>query len=172
MSGFSSECAHKLPFLSHPQETVGEPFFLLLCAIKQQINKGSIDAITGKARYTLNEEWLLRENIEAKPQVSSNTRQTCLSSCEMPISGLLSPLSAFQNINVSFQGFGMDSVIVRVMNTDTIGQLKEKILEAFYKNLPFSQWPQEEDVDLGKESPSMVKSICSQQTGWLRIRTG
>lgn len=51
------------------QETVGEPFFLLLCAIKQQINKGSIDAITGKARYTLNEEWLLRENVEAKPQV-------------------------------------------------------------------------------------------------------
>lgn len=48
---------------------MGEPFFLLLCAIKQQINKGSIDAITGKARYTLNEEWLLRENVEAKPQV-------------------------------------------------------------------------------------------------------
>lgn len=58
------------PLLFHIlQETVGEPFFLLLCAIKQQINKGSIDAITGKARYTLNEEWLLRENIEAKPQV-------------------------------------------------------------------------------------------------------
>lgn len=57
-----------LPF---PQETVGEPFFLLICAIKQQINKGSIDAITGKARYTLNEEWLLRENIEAKPRVST-----------------------------------------------------------------------------------------------------
>ncbi len=35
----------------------------------QQINKGSIDAITGKARYTLNEEWLLRENVEARPQV-------------------------------------------------------------------------------------------------------
>uniref|UniRef100_A0A4W4DQR6 Sema domain-containing protein n=1 Tax=Electrophorus electricus TaxID=8005 RepID=A0A4W4DQR6_ELEEL len=102
------------------KETVGEPFFLLLCAIKQQINKGSIDAITGKARYTLNEEWLLRENIEAKPL----------------------------NINVSFQGFGMDSVSVRVMNTDTICQLKEKILEAFYKNLPYSQWPREEDVEL------------------------
>ncbi|XP_067268964.1 plexin-D1 [Pseudorasbora parva] len=105
---------------SYLKETVGEPFFLLLCAIKQQINKGSIDAITGKARYTLNEEWLLRENIEAKPQ----------------------------NINVSFQGFGMDSVTVRVMNTDTICQVKEKILEAFYKNLPFSQWPREEDVEL------------------------
>uniref|UniRef100_A0A3B4B358 Sema domain-containing protein n=1 Tax=Periophthalmus magnuspinnatus TaxID=409849 RepID=A0A3B4B358_9GOBI len=105
---------------SYLKETVGEPFFLLLCAIKQQINKGSIDAITGKARYTLNEEWLLRENIEAKPQ----------------------------NINVSFQGCGMDSLSVRVMNTDTICQVKEKIIEAFYKNLPFSQWPRAEDVDL------------------------
>uniref|UniRef100_A0A3P9JHF6 Plexin D1 n=1 Tax=Oryzias latipes TaxID=8090 RepID=A0A3P9JHF6_ORYLA len=105
---------------SYLKETVGEPFFLLLCAIKQQINKGSIDAITGKARYTLNEEWLLRENIEAKPQ----------------------------NINVSFQGCGMDSLSVRVMHTDTICQVKEKIIEAFYKNLPFSQWPRAEDVDL------------------------
>ncbi|KAL2101983.1 hypothetical protein ACEWY4_003744 [Coilia grayii] len=105
---------------SYLKERVGEPFFLLLCAIKQQINKGSIDAITGKARYTLNEEWLLRENIEAKPQ----------------------------NVNVSFQGCGMDSLSVRVMNTDTICQVKEKILEAFYKNLPFSQWPHAEDVDL------------------------
>uniref|UniRef100_A0A8C4EP07 Plexin D1 n=1 Tax=Dicentrarchus labrax TaxID=13489 RepID=A0A8C4EP07_DICLA len=105
---------------SYLKETVGEPFFLLLCAIKQQINKGSIDAITGKARYTLNEEWLLRENVEAKPQ----------------------------NINVSFQGCGMDSLSVRVMHTDTICQVKEKILEAFYKNLPFSQWPRAEDVDL------------------------
>uniref|UniRef100_A0ABM5FJL6 Plexin-D1 n=1 Tax=Pogona vitticeps TaxID=103695 RepID=A0ABM5FJL6_9SAUR len=102
------------------RETVGEPFFLLLCAIKQQINKGSIDAITGKARYTLNEEWLLRENIEAKPR----------------------------NLNVSFQGCGMDSLTVRVMDTDTLSQVKEKILEAFCKNIPYSQWPRVEDVDL------------------------
>ncbi|XP_011600897.1 plexin-D1 [Takifugu rubripes] len=105
---------------SYLKETVGEPFFLLLCAIKQQINKGSIDAITGKARYTLNEEWLLRENVEARPQ----------------------------NINVSFQGCGMDSLSVRVMHTDTVCQVKEKTIEAFYKNLPFSQWPRAEDVDL------------------------
>uniref|UniRef100_A0A5F9C1F8 Plexin D1 n=1 Tax=Oryctolagus cuniculus TaxID=9986 RepID=A0A5F9C1F8_RABIT len=102
------------------RETVGEPFFLLLCAIKQQVNKGSIDAITGKARYTLNEEWLLRENIEAKPR----------------------------NLNVSFQGCGMDSLSVRAMDTDTLTQVKEKILEAFCKNVPYSQWPRAEDVDL------------------------
>lgn len=45
----------------------------------------------------------------------------------------------------------MDSLTVRVMNTDTICQVKEKILEAFYKNLPFSQWPSAEDVDLGEK---------------------
>ncbi|NXE73024.1 PLXD1 protein, partial [Cochlearius cochlearius] len=105
---------------SYLRETVGEPFFLLICAIKQQINKGSIDAITGKARYTLNEEWLLRENIEAKPR----------------------------NLNVSFQGCGMDSLSVRAMDTDTLSQVKEKILEAFCKNVPYSQWPRVEDVDL------------------------
>lgn len=57
-----------------------------------------------------------------------------------------------QNINVSFQGCGMDSLSVRVMHTDTICQVKEKIIEAFYKNLPFSQWPRAEDVDLGKST--------------------
>jgi plexin D len=54
----------------------------------------------------------------------------------------------------------MDSLAVRVMNTDTICQVKDKILDAFYKNLPFSQWPQAEDVDLGERtvfySPSFI----------------
>lgn len=48
----------------------------------------------------------------------------------------------------------MDSLSVRVMHTDTICQVKEKIIEAFYKNLPFSQWPRAEDVDLGKILPT------------------
>jgi len=70
--GCTTRSVADMDFSPFPQETVGEPFFLLICAIKQQINKGSIDAITGKARYTLNEEWLLRENIEAKPRVSTH----------------------------------------------------------------------------------------------------
>lgn len=66
-----------------------------------------------------------------------------------------------QNMNVSFQGCGMDSLSVRVMHTDTICQVKEKILEAFYKNLPFSQWPRAEDVDLGKSTFSLIIFILS-----------
>lgn len=64
-----------------------------------------------------------------------------------------------QNINVSFQGCGMDSLSVRVMHTDTICQVKEKIIEAFYKNLPFSQWPRAEDVDLGKSTLPLILPI-------------
>lgn len=37
------------------------------------------------------------------------------------------------------------------MDTDTLSQVKEKILEAFCKNVPYSQWPRVEDVDLGKD---------------------
>lgn len=57
--------------------------------------------------------------------------------------------SLLQNLNVSFQGCGMDSLSVRAMDTDTLTQVKEKILEAFCKNVPYSQWPRAEDVDLG-----------------------
>lgn len=157
---------------------MGEPFFLLLCAIKQQINKGSIDAITGKARYTLNEEWLLRENIEAKPQVgcftlSSHPFDVKSARSDEVADGKLAKFKkaltvfhtllclSLQNINVSFQGCGMDSLSVRVMNTDTICQVKEKIIEAFYKNLPFSQWPRAEDVDLGESTFSLIIFILS-----------
>lgn len=147
---------------------MGEPFFLLLCAIKQQINKGSIDAITGKARYTLNEEWLLRENIEAKPRVSRlggwrgvpallltppppapTHRQVAQPAGRQLLTASPQPPSVLQNLNVSFQGCGMDSLSVRAMDTDTLTQVKEKILEAFCKNVPYSQWPRAEDVDLG-----------------------
>lgn len=68
---------------------------------------------------------------------------------------------SLQNINVSFQGCGMDSLSVRVMHTDTICQVKEKIIEAFYKNLPFSQWPRAEDVDLGESTFSLIIFILS-----------
>lgn len=46
---------------------------MLYCAIKQQMEKGPIDAITGEARYSLSEDKLIRQQIEYKTLVSSNT---------------------------------------------------------------------------------------------------
>lgn len=71
--------------------------------------------------------------------------------------------SLVQNLNVSFQGCGMDSLSVRAMDTDTLTQVKEKILEAFCKNVPYSQWPRAEDVDLGGQgrAPCLAAGCCS-----------
>ncbi|KFQ60497.1 Plexin-A2, partial [Pelecanus crispus] len=55
-------------FLLHKflKECAGEPLFMLYCAIKQQMEKGPIDAITGEARYSLSEDKLIRQQIEYK----------------------------------------------------------------------------------------------------------
>lgn len=37
-----------------------------------------------------------------------------------------------------------------MLNCDTITQVKEKILDAVYKNMPYSQRPRAVDMDLGR----------------------
>jgi plexin A len=46
---------------------------MLYCAIKQQMEKGPIDAITGEARYSLSEDKLIRQQIDYKTLVSPPT---------------------------------------------------------------------------------------------------
>lgn len=57
--------------LSPLQECAGEPLFSLFCAIKQQMEKGPIDSITGEARYSLSEDKLIRQQIDYKTLVST-----------------------------------------------------------------------------------------------------
>ena len=45
---------------------------------------------------------------------------------------------------------------VKVLDCDTISQVKEKILDAIYKNAPFSSRPVKDDVDLGKN----IQIVC------------
>ncbi|MBN3323605.1 PLXA3 protein, partial [Atractosteus spatula] len=58
-------------FLLHRflKECAGEPLFMLYCAIKQQMEKGPIDTITGEARYSLSEDKLIRQQIDYKQLV-------------------------------------------------------------------------------------------------------
>lgn len=58
------------------QECAGEPLFSLFCAIKQQMEKGPIDAITGEARYSLSEDKLIRQQIDYKTLVSQPPRSS------------------------------------------------------------------------------------------------
>lgn len=43
---------------------------MLFRAIKQQVDKGPVDAVTSEARYSLSEEKLIRQSIEFKEMVS------------------------------------------------------------------------------------------------------
>uniref|UniRef100_A0A8C7ZHD7 Plexin A2 n=1 Tax=Oryzias sinensis TaxID=183150 RepID=A0A8C7ZHD7_9TELE len=110
-------------FLLHKflKECAGEPLFMLFCAIKQQMEKGPIDAVTGEARYSLSEDKLIRQQIEYKTLTLSCVNPDNENSPEIP---------------------------VKVLNCDTITQVKEKILDAVYKNMPYSLRPRAADMDL------------------------
>uniref|UniRef100_A0A8C6LRJ8 Plexin A2 n=1 Tax=Nothobranchius furzeri TaxID=105023 RepID=A0A8C6LRJ8_NOTFU len=110
-------------FLLHKflKECAGEPLFMLFCAIKQQMEKGPIDSITGEARYSLSEDKLIRQQIEYKTLTLSCVNPDNENSPEIP---------------------------VKVLNCDTITQVKEKILDTVYKNTPCSQRPRATYMDL------------------------
>lgn len=60
---------------------------------------------------------------------------------------------------------------MKVLNCDTITQVKEKILDAVYKNVPYSQRPRAADMDLGRRpglgaaGPGMKKPVLGRYSG-------
>ncbi|XP_036446803.1 plexin-A2 isoform X1 [Colossoma macropomum] len=140
-------------FLLHKflKECAGEPLFMLYCAIKQQMEKGPIDAITGEARYSLSEDKLIRQQIEYK---------TLILNCVNP-----------DNEN-------SPEIAVKVLNCDTITQVKEKILDAVYKNMPYSQRPRAVDMDLEWRQGRMARVVLQDEdittkieNDWKRLNT-
>ncbi|ELK09754.1 Plexin-A3 [Pteropus alecto] len=87
------------------------------------MEKGPIDAITGEARYSLSEDKLIRQQIDYK---------TLTLHCVCP------------------ESEGSTQVPVKVLNCDSITQAKDKLLDAVYKGIPYSQRPKAEDMDLGE----------------------
>lgn len=59
-----------LSMYKYLKDYASSPLFLLYKAIKHQIEKGPIDALTHDARYSLSEDRLLRENIDHRIIVS------------------------------------------------------------------------------------------------------
>ncbi|NWT34765.1 PLXA2 protein, partial [Cardinalis cardinalis] len=140
-------------FLLHRflKECAGEPLFMLYCAIKQQMEKGPIDAITGEARYSLSEDKLIRQQIEYKTLILNCVNPDNENSPEIP---------------------------VKVLNCDTITQVKEKILDAVYKNVPFSQRPRAVDMDLEWRQGRIARVVLQDEDittkiegDWKRLNT-
>ncbi|XP_031423867.1 plexin-A1 [Clupea harengus] len=133
------------------KECAGEPLFMLYCAMKQQMEKGPIDAITGEARYSLSEDKLIRQQIDYK---------TLTLHCVNP------------------ENESAPEVLVKVLNCDTITQVKEKLLDAAYKGTPYSQRPKAADMDLEWRQGRMARVILQDEdvttkidNDWKRLNT-
>uniref|UniRef100_A0A1B6HCH7 Sema domain-containing protein n=1 Tax=Homalodisca liturata TaxID=320908 RepID=A0A1B6HCH7_9HEMI len=111
------------------RECAGEPLYMLFRAMKQQVDKGPVDAITSEARYSLSEEKLIRQSIDFKPL-------TVLVSISQ------------QTVFVTGLDPNTENVQVKVLDCDTISQVKEKALDTIYRNVPYSQRPRKDDLDV------------------------
>ncbi|XP_075455978.1 plexin-B2 [Ascaphus truei] len=115
LSNWMSICLYQ-----YLKDTAGEPLYKLFKAIKHQVEKGPVDAVHVKAKYTLNDTGLLGDDVEY-------TQLT---------------------VNVIVQEEGGESVPVKVLNCDTITQVKEKLVDQVYRNIPYSLRPKGDSLAL------------------------
>uniref|UniRef100_A0A8B9IVE8 Plexin C1 n=1 Tax=Amazona collaria TaxID=241587 RepID=A0A8B9IVE8_9PSIT len=119
------------------RETIGEPFYLLVTTLNQRINKGPVDAITCKALYTLNEDWLLWQVSEFKTTVNI----------------------IFEKIPENESGDACQTIQVNVLDCDTIGQAKEKSLQAFLNKNGFLYGLQLDEIGLELVSEEQQREL-------------
>ena len=106
---------------SQLEQRAGSSLFLLFKAIKCQVEKGPVDMFTQEAKYSLSEEGLLRESMPTDYNVV-----TCL----------------------VLQRELDEAYHAKVLDCDSITQVKVKILDAVYKNTAFALRPTVHEVDL------------------------
>ncbi|XP_015793671.1 plexin-A2 [Tetranychus urticae] len=148
------------------RECAGEPLYLLYRAIKQQVDKGPVDAITSEARYSLSEEKLIRQSIEYKPLTVYVVMSS--QSVNQYVSGIDQIIGQGENIEIP----------VKVLDCDTITQIKEKCLDAIYRNVPYSLRPSKDDLDLEWRTGQSGRLILSDEDAtskfdgeWKRVNT-
>ncbi|XP_020560087.2 plexin-B1 isoform X2 [Oryzias latipes] len=138
------------------RESAGESFYMLFRAIKHQVDKGPVDAVTGKAKYTLNDNRLLREDVEYR---------TLTLNVVMPAAD-------------ASGGSTVQTVPAKVLDCDTITQVKEKVLEQTWKGTSYSQRPHIDSLNLEWRAGVAGHLILSDedltsvlQGSWKRLNT-
>lgn len=67
------------------------------------------------------------------------------------------------------EGDAGTEVPVKVLNCDTVTQVKDKLLDAVYKGIPYSQRPQADDMDLGTSTSHFPQLLCSYRHAIFKI---
>ncbi|XP_062978215.1 plexin-B1 [Elgaria multicarinata webbii] len=140
------------------RDSIGEPLYMLFRGIKHQVDKGPVDGVTGKAKYTLNDNRLLREDLEYR-----TLTLTALAQAGSTVGGGTE---------------GAQGVVVKGLDCDTITQVKEKILDQIYKGTPYCHRPDPDSLDLEWRSGLAGHLILSDedvtsvvQGNWKRLNT-
>ena len=168
------------------KECAGEPLYLLYFAIKHQVEKGPVDEITFEARYSLSEEKLIRQQIEYKVltvnvsfyggQLHSFYPDTYEENfINPPMTNTYGETQIYTSLPVN----NYEMVQVKVLDCDTISQVKEKALDALFRGVPYSSRPfREEELDLewrtgqsGKITLSNEDSTSRTTGEWRRLNT-
>ncbi|MGH0148805.1 UNVERIFIED_CONTAM: hypothetical protein FKN15_044866 [Acipenser sinensis] len=148
-------------------DSAGEPLYKLFKAIKHQVEKGPVDGVLKKAKYTLNDTGLLGDDSRFSYQFG---QPQC-------IVNKLSVTCIVRTLQVLVDGEGPDVCAVKVLNCDTISQVKEKIIDQVYRNMPYSQRPKVDRfvLEWRPGSTGQILSdldLTSQKEGrWKRINT-
>uniref|UniRef100_A0AAR2J8J2 Plexin-B1 n=1 Tax=Pygocentrus nattereri TaxID=42514 RepID=A0AAR2J8J2_PYGNA len=136
------------------RDSAGECLYMLFRAIKHQVDKGPVDAVTGKAKYTLNDNRLLREDLEYRTLVR------------------------LVFVAIACGNSSTQPVAAKVLDCDTITQVKEKILDQVYKGTSYSHRPHTDSLDLEWRSGVAGHLILSDedltsvvQGSWKRLNT-
>ncbi|KAL1465660.1 hypothetical protein WDU94_005212 [Cyamophila willieti] len=121
---------------------------MLFRAIKQQLEKGPVDAMTGQGRYSLSEDKLIGSVIEFKPMT----------------------------VSVSIGRY--KDIPVHVQDCDTISPVKEKSLDTIYRASPYSTRPKKEDLDIEWQTGNTKNLILldfdetnDKEGEWKRLNT-
>ncbi|XP_019743599.1 plexin-B1-like isoform X3 [Hippocampus comes] len=138
------------------RESAGESFYMLFRAIKHQVDKGPVDAVTGKAKYTLNDNRLLREDVEYRSLTLN----------------VVMPAAAASG------GASTQTMPAKVLDCDTITQVKEKLLDQTWKGTSVALRPHADSLHLEWRSGVAGHLILSDedltsivQGLWKRLNT-
>ncbi|KAF2368829.1 IPT domain [Trinorchestia longiramus] len=159
-----------LTMYSYLKNESGNALFLLYKAIKHQVEKGPVDAVTHDARYCLSEERLLREQITHSP-VTIHLLHDDPHYEKIPYQTTYSSVAAYSE---EYE----EKVQVKVLDCDTVTQVKGKILDAVYRNSAQSIRPSVHDLDLewrhgraGRVTLSDFDRTSVVQNGWCQMNT-
>lgn len=121
----------------HLRADCGRSLYLLFAAVKAGVDCGPVDALTGQARFALDDRLLLRTRVHFE-QVMIRLQQ------EPPA----------------------PPVVCHVLDCDSVSQVKRKLLDALYRSTPFSLRPTADDLQLEwlVDGPNGVKQRSLVET--------